>query len=69
MTLLNVAKNSQYKMLGLLNDLKKYDPKKLDKIKSREKALINAEKLHNNRNKVIKTFEDGFFPFKDRFQK
>ena len=56
-------------MLGLLNDLKKYDPKKLDKIKSRQEALINAEKLHNNRNKVIKTFEDGFFPFKDRFQK
>ena len=52
-------------MFSLLNDLKKYDPKNLDKIKSKKEALINAEKLYNNRNNVIKVFEDGIFSFND----
>ena len=56
-------------MFSLLNDLKKYDPKNLDKIKSKKEALINAEKLYNNRNNVIKVFEDGVFSFNDGFQK
>ena len=30
-------------MLGLLNDLKKYEPKHLMKIKSKTEALTNAE--------------------------
>ena len=56
-------------MFSLLNDLKKYNPKNIDKIKSKEEALINAEKLYNNRNNVIKAFEDGVFSFNDGFQK
>ena len=56
-------------MFSLLNDLKKYDPKSLDKIKSKKEALINGEKLYNNRNNVIKVFEDGVFSFNDGYQK
>ena len=41
---LEKAKNSQYKMFELLNNLKEYNPKKLDKIKSREETLNDAEK-------------------------
>ena len=54
-------------MLALLDNLKKYNPTNLDKMKSREETLINAERLHNSRNKVIKAFEVGAFPFKDGF--
>ena len=53
---------------GLLNDFKKYEPNKLKKIKSKE-ALTNAEKLYNNKDKVIKAFENGFFRFSNGFQK
>ena len=53
-------------MFCLLNDLKEYNPKKLEKVKSRDETLINAERMYNNRNNIIK---DGVFPFKDRFQK
>ena len=56
-------------MFSLLKDLKKYDPKNLDKIKSKKEPLINAEKLYNNRNNVIKVFEDGVFLFNNGFQK
>ena len=55
-------------MFTLPNDLKKQDAKNLDKIKSKKETLINAEKLYNNRNNVIKAFEDGVFWFKDGFQ-
>ena len=58
----------QYKMFGLLNDLKEYEPKNFKKVKSKEEALTSAEKLYNNRDNVIKAFENGFFPFKDWFQ-
>ena len=61
------AEESQYIMLALLDNLKKYNPTNLDKMKSREETLINAERLHNSRNKVIKAFENGAFPFKDGF--
>ena len=37
------------------------------KKKSKEEALINKEKLYNNRNNVNKAFENEAFPFKDRF--
>ena len=56
-------------MLSLLNDLKKYNSKNSGKIKSREQTLINAERLHNNRNNIIKAFEDRFFAFIDGFKK
>ena len=56
-------------MFSLLNDSKKYDPKNLDEIKSKKEALINARKLYNNNNNVIKAFADRFFPFKDGFKK
>ena len=50
-------------MFSLLNDFKKYNPKRLDRIKSKEEALINAEKLYNNRNNFIKAYKDRVFPF------
>ena len=56
-------------MLDLMNDLKKYEPRYSKKIKSTEEAPTNAEKLCNNRNNVIKAFEDEVFPFSDGFQK
>ena len=52
-------------MFGLLNDLKEYEPKNLKKIKSKEEALTSAEKLYNNRDNVIKAFENGVFLLKD----
>ena len=54
-------------MLGLMNDLKKYEPRYSNKIKSTEEAPTNAEKLCNNRNNVIKAFENNVFPFSDGF--
>ena len=56
-------------MLKQLKDLEKYDPKYPDKINSRKETLINVKKLYNNRNNVIKAFENRVFPFKDGFQK
>ena len=56
-------------MFGLLNDLKKYESKNLKKIKSKVEALTNAGKLYNNRDNVIKAFENKVFPFSDGFQK
>ena len=56
-------------MFKLLNDLKEYNLKNLDKIKSKEETIINAKKLYKNRNNVIKAFENGVFPFNDGFQK
>ena len=53
-------------MFCLLNDLKEYNPKNLEKVKSRDETLLNAERMYNNRNNIIK---GGVFPFKDRFQK
>ena len=61
------ANISQYRIFSLLNDLKEFNLKKLDKIKSKEEILIYAEKLYNNRNIVIKTFEDGVFLFNGGF--
>ena len=54
-------------MLKQLKDLEKYDRKNLDKINSRKETLINVKKLYNNRNNVIKAFENRVFPFKDGF--
>ena len=59
----------QYKMFSLLNDLEEYNPTNVNKIKSKEETLVIAGKLHNNRDKVIKAFENGIFPFNDGFQK
>ena len=64
---LEKVKNSQYKMFKLLNNLKEYNPTKLDKIKSREETLNDAEKLYNDN--VIKGFENGVFLFNYGFQK
>ena len=54
-------------MFKLLNNLKEYNPTKLDKIKSREETLNDAEKLYNDN--VIKGFENGVFLFNYGFQK
>ena len=56
-------------MFRLLNNFKKYESKRLKKIKSKEEALTKAEKLYNNRDNVIKAFENRVFSFKDGFQK
>ena len=56
-------------MFGLLNDLKKYESKYLKKIKSKEETLTNSGKLYNNRDNVIKTFENKVFPFSDGLKK
>ena len=56
-------------MFGLLNDLKKYESKNLKKIKSKEETLTNTGKLYNNRDNVIKTFENKVFPFSDGLKK
>ena len=60
---LEKTKNYQYKIFELLDYLKEYNLTKLDKIKSREETLNDAEKLYNNRSSVIKTFENGVFLF------
>ena len=54
-------------MFRLLNNFKKYESKRLKKIKSKEEALTKAEKLYNNRDNVIKAFENRVFSFKDGF--
>ena len=55
-------------MFEILIDLKEYNPTRLDKIKSREELLNDAENLYKNRSNVIKAFENEFFPFNYRFQ-
>ena len=67
--LLEVAKNSQYKMFKVLDDLNEYNPTRLDKMKTRDKTLNDAEKLYKNKSNVIKAFESGVFPFNHGFQK
>ena len=56
-------------MLNQLKDLEGYNPKNSDKRNSRKETLINAKKLCNNRNNVIKASENEVFPFKDGFGK
>ena len=56
-------------MFKQLKDLEGYNPKNLDRINSKKETLINAEKLYNNRKNVIKGFENGVFPLKDKSQK
>ena len=65
--LLVEAKKDRYKMQ--LKDLEKYDPKNPDKINSRKETLINVKKFYNNKNNVIRAFEDRVFLFKDGFWK
>ena len=66
---LEEAKNPQYKMFKLLNDLKDYNPTSPGKRKSRKETLNNAEKLYKNQSSVMKAFDKGVFPFNYRFQK
>ena len=66
---LEKAKNDRYKMFELLNDLKDCNPTRLDKIKSKEETLNDAEKLYKNRSNVIKAFENKVFPSNYDFQK
>ena len=56
-------------MFSLLNDSKENNPTNTKKIKPEKETLINAKKLYNNRDNVIKAFENGVFLFKDGFQK
>ena len=56
-------------MFSLLNDSKENNPTNTKKIKPEKETLINAKKLYNNRDNVIKAFENGVFPFKDGFLK
>ena len=52
----------------LINKLRKYNPKKLKKIKSKEETLSAAEKLLNNTQEVIGAFKAGIFPYIDGFK-
>ena len=56
-------------MFELLNCLKEYNPTKLDKIKSREETLNDADNLYKNKSNVIMAFQNGVFPFNYGFQK
>ena len=47
-------------MFGLPNDFKKYEAKNLKKIKSKEEVVTNSQKMYNNRDNVIETFENSF---------
>ena len=54
-------------MLVLLRRLRKYNPSKPQKIKASKETLRAATKLYNNRQKVIKAFKTGIFPYIDGF--
>ena len=62
------AENKQREIKILLNKLKTYNPTNLKKINNRTKTLSVAEKLLNNRHKVIGAFKAGIFPYIDGFQ-
>ena len=50
-------------------NLKSMNQKKLKKIKSKEEAISIAEKLYNNRENAIKTFENKVFLLSDELEK
>ena len=62
------ALEEQVKMEKLLMSLEKYDPSN-DYKKKRKEVLENAEDLLETRNKIIRAFEDGIFPFTKDVQK
>ena len=56
-------------MVSLLNELRNYKSTNPDKITAKKITLINAKKLYNNRNNVIKAFENRVFPLRMDFKK
>ena len=56
-------------MFELLNDLKGYNPTRLDKIKPEEETLNDAEKLYKNRSNVITHLKIEFFRLTMDFKK
>ena len=54
-------------MFKQLKDLEGYSPTNLGKINSKKEKLINAKESYNNRENVIKAFENGVFALKDGF--
>ena len=56
-------------MFELLDNLKEYNPTRLDKIKSREETLSYIKKMYKNRSNAINAFENGIFSFNYGFQK
>ena len=56
-------------MFKLLDDLKEYNPTRLDKIKSREETLNDAEELYKNRSNAIKALKTEFFHLTMDFKK
>ena len=66
--LLKDAQSKQYNIKILLNELRNYNPTKPKKIEAKKETLIAAEKLLNNRQKVIDTFKTGIFSYIDEFQ-
>ena len=64
---LKEAKKNPYQMFKQLKDLEGYSPTNLGRINSKKEKLINAKESYNNRENVIKTFENGVFAFKDGF--
>ena len=44
-------------------------PPKTEIIEEKKEILTHVERLYDYRSMVIQAFEDGYFPFKDGFQK
>ena len=44
-------------------------PQKTEIIEEKKEKLTHVERLYDYRSMVIQAFEDGYFPFKDGFQK
>ena len=66
--LLKDAENEQHDIKILSNKLRKYNPTKAKKIKTKEETLSAAEKLLNNRQAVIDALKAGIFLYIDGFQ-
>ena len=64
---LKEAKKNPYQMFKQLKDLEGYSLTNLGRINSKKEKLINAKESYNNRENVIKAFENGVFAFKDGF--
>ena len=47
-----------------MSNLKKYNPKSLEKIEEKERVLESSKKLQNARKDIIDFFEKGIFPYR-----
>ena len=61
---LDEAINDQTKLNILMSNLKKYNPKSLEKIEEKKRVLESSKKLQNARKDIIDFFEKGIFPYR-----